>query len=663
MPTTTIDPQAPPRSVELVAAATFAPLEAAATEGAPAPLPRFEMVAYTGAPMRLKGWRHPTIVDLDGVTIPTQNRPIRFEHDARAGVGHTDTLTIREGHLHATGVISRDTPEAREVVTAARNGFHWQASIGADVSDFELVRAGHTVAVNGRDWKGPIYVVRRATIGEISFVDIGADGATTASIAARADTEHEPDQADLPAPADEPKTSGAVLAQRRALEHRAELRARLTRDALAIRGARADDIQALAEEADAHDWTPDQYELRLRRTERPSPPPMQGRTARPTARVLECAFCETAGLTPAQLERHFDPLTIEAAGTPEFKGTGITELVYATIGAAGRYARPGRINNDIIRLALDANNAIQASGIGFSTISLTGILTPALNKIMLASYTAEPMTALLITSSSNAQDFRPSSLYRLTGSGPFLKVPQDGELKHLQLVEESYSQQVETYGRIVALTRQMLVNDDLDALTQIPRIMGRSSALTIQNAVYELLLSNPGTPALFSVAHNNLLTGTTSALSIESLGLAETLFLKQVDAAGQPIMLTPRYLLVPPELKAKAEQLMKSLDLNETTTAGKPAPAGNPFAGRYEVIVSPWLSNSAITGSSATAWYLLADPILGGVLNIAYLRGNRSPLIETGATDFDTLGIRWRGYFDFGVGVLDYRAGVKAAGV
>jgi hypothetical protein len=82
-------------------------------------------------------------------------------------------------------------------------------------------------------------------------------------------------------------------------------------------------------------------------------------------------------------------------------------------------------------------------------------------------------------------------------------VPQDGELKHLQLVEESYSQQVETYGRIVALTRQMLVNDDLDALTQIPRIMGRSSALTIQNAVYELLLSNPGTPALFSVAHNN----------------------------------------------------------------------------------------------------------------------------------------------------------------
>jgi hypothetical protein len=209
----------------------------------------------------------------------------------------------------------------------------------------------------------------------------------------------------------------------------------------------------------------------------------------------------------------------------------------------------------------------------------------------------------------------------------------------------------------------MLVIDDLDALTQIPRIMGRSSALTIQNAVYELLLSNPGTPALFSVAHNNLLTGTTSALSIESLGLAETLFLKQVDAAGQPIMLTPRYLLVPPELKAKAEQLMKSLDLNETTTAGKPAPAGNPFAGRYEVIVSPWLSNSAITGSSATAWYLLADPILGGVLNIAYLRGNRSPLIETGATDFDTLGIRWRGYFDFGVGVLDYRAGVKAAGV
>ncbi len=147
-------------------------------------LPRFTMTAYTGGPMRIAGWRCPVIVDLAGLYIPSPSRPIRFGHDASSGVGHTDSIRVQDGKLVAAGVVSRDTGIAREIVISARNGFPWQASIGASVEQFEFVKEGQSVLVNGREFKGPVNVIRKATLGEISFVDLGADGNTSASVAA-----------------------------------------------------------------------------------------------------------------------------------------------------------------------------------------------------------------------------------------------------------------------------------------------------------------------------------------------------------------------------------------------------------------------------------------------------------------------------------------------
>ena len=159
-------------------------------------LPRFSMVAYTGGPMRIAGWRYPVIVDLAGLAIPSQSRPIRFGHDMASGVGHTDAIRIEDGRLVATGVVSRDTQAAREIVASARNGFPWQASIGAAVEEFEFVKENQKVLVNGRQFSGPVNVVRKASLGEIIFVDLGADGATSATVAAaRAEANKEENQA------------------------------------------------------------------------------------------------------------------------------------------------------------------------------------------------------------------------------------------------------------------------------------------------------------------------------------------------------------------------------------------------------------------------------------------------------------------------------------
>lgn len=172
------------------------PLTVEAADDSEKKMPRFSMVAYTGDVMRIPGFPHPVVVDLEGLVVDRQDIPVRLDHNPRQGVGHTQRMVIERraggGQVHAEGLISRDTSWARDVAKSGSNGFPWQASIGAAVVEAEFVPQGQRVHVNGRTFDGPLHVVRRAILKEISFVDTGADAATSARIAATANTHKEP---------------------------------------------------------------------------------------------------------------------------------------------------------------------------------------------------------------------------------------------------------------------------------------------------------------------------------------------------------------------------------------------------------------------------------------------------------------------------------------
>lgn len=158
-------------------------LEASVADGEAKPLPRFRMLAYSGGAMQVRAWRHPVVIDCAGIDYSPRH-PIRMNHDATQGVGHTESVTVENGQLLAEGVISRDTEAAREVVASGMRGFPWQASVGMSVAEHQFVKVGEKVTVNGQDFLGPVNVVRRSVLGEISFVDCPADRNTAASIAA-----------------------------------------------------------------------------------------------------------------------------------------------------------------------------------------------------------------------------------------------------------------------------------------------------------------------------------------------------------------------------------------------------------------------------------------------------------------------------------------------
>lgn len=147
-------------------------------------LPTFEMHAYTGAPMRVEGFYYPVVVDLEGVRVPAQERPIFRQHDPQKIVGHTNQVRVDESGIWAKGVMSGVGPDTTEIVGLAKNDFPWQASIGASTVRLETVEPGQTAEVNGREVTGPCYISRETVLGEISFVPLGADGETSATVQA-----------------------------------------------------------------------------------------------------------------------------------------------------------------------------------------------------------------------------------------------------------------------------------------------------------------------------------------------------------------------------------------------------------------------------------------------------------------------------------------------
>ena len=162
-----------------------ATIRAAEGEGKDAKLASFEGTAYTGAVMRPGGWFEDLIIDLGGVEVPSQHRPALRQHDHEQIVGHTTEVKVNKEGVHVAGLFSGQQEHSDKVVVPAKNGFQWQLSIGADPITTERLEPGEEADVNGRTVKGPLVISRKTRLGEISFVPLGADGDTSATIAAQ----------------------------------------------------------------------------------------------------------------------------------------------------------------------------------------------------------------------------------------------------------------------------------------------------------------------------------------------------------------------------------------------------------------------------------------------------------------------------------------------
>ena len=142
---------------------------------------RLRINAYNGGPVRVPGQSLPIVADLSGLVVASQSLPILFDHKNDSGevLGVAQRVNVTASRIDVEAVATAANDKAVGFFAAADAGMKWQASIGARVLEKETIAAGQSVTVNGRTFRGPLFVARRAELVEVSVAPFGADPSTS----------------------------------------------------------------------------------------------------------------------------------------------------------------------------------------------------------------------------------------------------------------------------------------------------------------------------------------------------------------------------------------------------------------------------------------------------------------------------------------------------
>jgi ATP-dependent protease ClpP protease subunit/phage major head subunit gpT-like protein len=342
-----------------------------------------------------------------------------------------------------------------------------------------------------------------------------------------------------------------------------------------------------------------------------------------------------------------------AAGHEQFRSASIEFIARQCLERSGVSTAQMGSRDQIAREILRRS----ASG-SYSTGDFPSIFLDVAEKTMLRAYQEAPATWRPFVNVVPASDFKTIYGVSLSEAPDLELVDENGEYKSGKMSDKQESYSVATYGKIVYLTRQMIVNDDLRAFTRLPRLLGAAARRKESDLVWAKITDNPTMQdgnTLFSAAHKTL-EGTAEnkgPVDTDKLSVARAAMRKQTGMEGAILDLQPAFLLVPVEQETNAEVILRSTALPQ---ADQSSGVYNPWANRLTPIAEPRLDNN-----STKAWYLVADPSQVDTIEVAYLDGNEAPYAEEDPLfERDAVGYKIR--HDFGCGVMDHRGFFKNPG-
>jgi hypothetical protein len=277
-----------------------------------------------------------------------------------------------------------------------------------------------------------------------------------------------------------------------------------------------------------------------------------------------------------------------------------------------------------------------------STSDFPQILADTVGRVLRDAYAAAPSEIRQLGRQISVPDFRARQTLMLDSTGFLLeKVNEHGEFKTGTIVETGESFKIATYGRILGLTRALLVNDDLSAFTDLTRRLGLAAAAFEATFLTDLLEVNGGagptmsdSKTLFHADHRNMVEG---ELNDDTLSAARLAMRSQTSVGGGLIALAPKWLLVPSALETPAEKLLATINPVRWQEV-------NPFSNSLQLVVEPRLK-------ATNRFYVVADP---SELQFAYLAGNEGPVVDS-TIGFRVDGVEFRVREDWGAGFVDYR--------
>lgn len=279
-------------------------------------------------------------------------------------------------------------------------------------------------------------------------------------------------------------------------------------------------------------------------------------------------------------------------------------------------------------------------------------------------------------------DFREAKRIEISDIGELDQIPEFGNYKSAAFADRQEKVSILTYGKIFGLSRQMVINDVLEAFATVPRAFARSAARLPQTLAVKKLLQNPvlnrDSVAVFATAHGNLLTGAGNALdtvahAAAGIRAARALMLKhrawtvtgQKDDNGKPIAgndgaylsILPRILLVNADDEFNAGTVISSAAAVDGSNSGVTNPIRN---WGLRIVVEQNIANTA-WGGTANNWFMFADPNDAPVVQVNFLNGNDAPYMEE-ADQTNVDGRYWKIRLDVGADAIGCIGAVKATG-
>lgn len=285
-----------------------------------------------------------------------------------------------------------------------------------------------------------------------------------------------------------------------------------------------------------------------------------------------------------------------------------------------------------------------------TTASFSYLLGTSMNKRLLKDYQAWPAEWTKFTTIAPIRDFKQQSRVRFGAFGSLPIVAEDTAYTTATLSDSASTYVAQKRGQLVTVSRETIINDDLQAIKQIPSKLAVAAAYTLAEFVYGFLSTNPNIydgNALFTsgAPHSNL---GAAALSTAAMQTGITAMREQTNFAGKRIGLRPRFLVVPPELEWQSMVVTKS--------AGVPGAANNdinPMLGYVTPIISPQLTSS-------TQWFMLGDPREIDTIEVGFVGGQVNPALfiqdqPLFGLNFTQDSISYKIRHEYGAAVMDYR--------
>ena len=300
------------------------------------------------------------------------------------------------------------------------------------------------------------------------------------------------------------------------------------------------------------------------------------------------------------------------------------------------------------RLSIVGEAFVRSPGM-HGTSDFANILANVSNAALLMGYNEAPETWAEWCRKGNLTDFKQANRVNLSEFGDLELVSENGEYKHGSVSDSAETIQLAKYGKLFSITREALINDDLDALGRIPASMGRAAARKVGDIAYGVLTANANMAdgqALFSAAHSNIQT-TGAAPSVITVDAARVAMATQTGPKGATLNIRPAHLIVPVALQGTAAALMAA-QYDPAGTAGTLTP--NTVQGMMNVI-----SDARLDADSAVKWYMSANSNQGDTVEVAFLDGNETPWMEQ-VNEFTRDGITHKVRIEAAAAALDHRS-------